>query len=140
MRVDKIECKVNTLEALSGDATERGVMETEREWFLLKLSPEQPGKMEPELNCFSIESSSSAGTDVEAPKQPRLSHREVQTLPIGDYKDTDAGGLEHGDISPRANVGVKPDKTIKLAALRQIIILQMCWLQGEVRTSSEQRK
>ena len=76
--------------------------------------------------------SPSTGTGVEAPKQPRLSYREMQQTSIGGSRHADGSLKQGGSISLQVVVGVKPDGPTKLAAFCKIIIVQLNWIHEEV--------
>ena len=78
---------------------------------------------------------------MEAPEQPRLSCREVQSTTVGGCRHADGRGSEQRDsTSLQALVVETRDKTSKLAASCQIVAVQMGWLHGKMEMNSRQHK
>ena len=73
---------------------------------------------------IKIPESSPAGTDVEAPEQPRLSYKEMRRTTVVGCRHADGSLEQGGTISLQVIVVAQPDKTKKLAASCKISTLQ----------------
>ena len=89
--------------------------------------------------CLLVESSFS-GTDVEAPKQLRISCRKIQQNLVGGCRHADDSSKQGDSTSFQSIDGETPDKTSKFAASCQNVLVELGWIHGEVELDRKQHK